>query len=99
MEASEHFEVKGQAGKPIDLPIANGPATGYSWRLELPKGVSRVEDGPERRVPAGQRLGGSSGGHIRVTAAAGDYVIEARLVRPWEPNRPARVVEIRLHVR
>ena len=96
---SEDLDVEGKAGEPITLPIAGGPATGYAWSLELPKGVERIEDGPERSVDPSKRLGGASGGYLRVTAPPGDHMITARLARPWDPNHPARVVVIHLHVR
>jgi hypothetical protein len=45
MAAIEQMVVHGKAGQPIELPIAEGPATGYSWQLELPDGVIRLADG------------------------------------------------------
>ena len=98
MNPSEYFDVEGKAGEPITLPIAGGPATGHAWRLELPAGVTRIDDGPERKVDPSVALGGASGGYLRVTAPHGDHIVSARLARPWEPDRPVRVVEIRLHV-
>jgi predicted secreted protein len=98
MEPSECLDVEGNAGEPIGLPIANGPATGYTWQLDLPTGVVRIEDGPERQVDPSRRLGGPAGGQLRVTAPRGEYIIIARLARPWEPDRLLRVVGIRLHV-
>jgi predicted secreted protein len=97
-EPSETMDVEGKAGEPITLPIASGPATGYAWRLDLPEGVARIEDGPPRTVQPAERLGGATGGYLRVTAPAGEHLVVARLARPWEPDRPARVVSIRLHV-
>jgi predicted secreted protein len=98
MDASESFDVTGKAGQPIALPIASGPATGYAWSLDLPEGVERIGDGPERMVDPSARLGGASGGYLRVTAPGGDHIIIARLARPWQPDHPVRMVEIRLHV-
>jgi predicted secreted protein len=98
MGPAESFDVNGKAGQPIALPIASGPATGYAWSLDLPEGVERIGDGPERIVDPSARLGGASGGYLRVTAPRGDHVIIARLARPWEVDRPQRIVEIRLHV-
>jgi hypothetical protein len=43
-------------------------------------------------------LGGAAGGYLQVTAPRGEHVITARLARPWEPDKPVRVVTIRLHV-
>jgi predicted secreted protein len=98
MEPSECLDVEGNAGEPIGLPIANGPATGYAWQLDLPAGVVRIEDGPERQVDPSGRLGWPAGGQLRVTAPRGEHVIVARLIRPWEPDQPVRVVKICLHV-
>jgi predicted secreted protein len=98
MDDSEHVDVEGKAGEPVTLPIAHGPATGYEWTLELPPGVERIGDGPERNADASQRLGAATGGRLQVRAARGDYVMVARLARPWQPDRPVRVVNIRLHV-
>jgi predicted secreted protein len=95
----EELEAQGVAGEPITLPIAHGPATGYGWELELPPGVEQIEDEPGEELPPDVRLGGAAGGHPRVRAPAGDHVILARLVRPWEPDHPARTVRIHLHVR
>jgi hypothetical protein len=97
-EPSEYLDVAGKAGEPIELPIAGGPATGYAWRLELPNGVERIDDGPERIVDPSVGLGSASGGYLRVAAARGDYLLGARLARPWDPDHPVRVVGIRLHV-
>jgi predicted secreted protein len=94
----EEFEVQGLSGEPITLPIALGPATGYVWSLELPSGVVRIDDAP-RPVPEGaSRIGGSAGGYLQVTAPQGDYVLLARLARPWETHRPVREVRMHLHV-
>lgn len=97
MEA-ESFNVTGKPNEPITLPIAGGPATGFSWRLDLPAGVEQIEDGPERSAGDSARLGAATGGSLRVTATRGEHTIVARLVRPWEPDQPARVVRIQLHV-
>jgi predicted secreted protein len=94
----EYFDVKGTAGEVIALPIAGGPPTGYSWRLDLPAGVERIEDSPARPLDPSLRLGGSESGYLQVTASPGEHVITARLARPWEPDNPVRVVTIRLHV-
>ncbi len=98
MEPSECLDVEGKAGEPVTLPIAAGPATGHAWRLELPEGVQQIEEGPERPVPEAERLGGAAGGYLRVTASPGDHLLIARLARPWEPDRPVRVVAIHLHI-
>lgn len=98
LPAVEELAAQGKAGEPITLPIARGPATGYEWRLELPQGVQRIEDGPAPPVDPSVRSGGAAGGYLRVTAAPGDYVILGKLMRPWDPSRPARFVRIRLHV-
>ena len=94
----EYLDIEGKAGEVIALPIAGGPATGYAWRLELPAGVERIEDSPERPLDPSVRLGGAAGGYLRITAPRGEHVIAARLARPWEPDNPVRVVTIRLHV-
>ena len=97
--AAEYLNVEGKAGEPLTLPLALGPATGYAWRLDLPQGVERIEDGPPRPVDPSVQLGGAEGGHLRVIASSGEHVIVARLARPWEPDKPVRVVEIRLQIR
>jgi predicted secreted protein len=94
----EYLDAEGKAGEAIALPIAGGPATGYSWRLDLPTGVKRIEDSPARPLDPSVRLGGSESGYLQVTASLGEHVITARLARPWEPDNPVRVVTIRLHV-
>jgi predicted secreted protein len=94
----EYLDVDGKAGEAIALPLTNGPATGYSWRLDLPAGVERIEDSPGRELDPAVRLGGSEGRYLQVTAPKGEHVIVARLARPWEPDNPVRIVTIRLHV-
>jgi len=94
----EYFDIEGKAGEAIALPIAGGPATGYAWRLELPAGVKQIEDSPERPVDPSVRLGAATGGYLQVTAPRGEYVVSAKLARPWESGNPVRVVTIRLHV-
>lgn len=90
--------MKGKAGQPVDLPIAGGPPTGYQWRLELPEGVEQVDEGPQRQVDSATRLGDASGGFLRVKAQAGQYLITARLARPWQADQPIRIVQIRFEV-
>ena len=94
----ENITLHGIAGHPIELPIAAGPATGHVWKLELPDGVERIDDGPQRPVDPLTRLGGASGGFLRVKAVKGEYLITGRLARPWEPDKPVRVVQIHLQV-
>ncbi len=96
--ALERQNIQAVAGEPVLLPIATGPATGYVWRLELPKGVERLEDGPPRKVDPSMRMGGAEGGYLRVRAGAGEHVIIATLCRPWAPDDAVRRVEIHLHV-
>jgi predicted secreted protein len=95
---TEYLDIEGKPGEVITLPIASGPATGYAWRLELPEGVTRIEDSPERPLDPSVRLGGAAGGYLQVTAPQGKHVLTARLARPWEPDNPVRVVTIRLHI-
>jgi predicted secreted protein len=90
--------VQGRAGQPITLPLSNGPATGYSWVLDLPGGVVKIEDGPGKPAPPGQQLGSSSGAQLRVTAAKGRYRITAKFIRPWQPDAPIDMVVIDLTV-
>jgi predicted secreted protein len=90
--------VKGVGGQTIELPIAGGPPTGYAWRLDLPEGVEQVQEGEQRLIDPAARLGGASGGFLRVRAPAGQYLIEARLARPWQLDQPIRVVQINLEV-
>lgn len=90
--------VKGIADQVVELPIGDGPATGYSWLLDLPVGVVRIGDGPAKCVDADRRLGASASGAIRVVAPKGSYRITARLVRPWEPDNPAATMVIDLAI-
>lgn len=91
--------VKGRAGQPIDLPLTQGPATGYSWQLDLPEGVTRLEDGSSRPAPPDQRLGATSGAVLRVKAAKpGRYRVIAQLARPWDPNAPLQTLVLDLTV-
>jgi hypothetical protein len=98
MAEPEEFKVEGVAGLPIALPISSGPATGYDWEFDMPDRVERLADAPERDVPAGAHLGGAPGGQIQVTAPSGEYVLMARLVRPWSRGAPIRTVRIYLRV-
>jgi len=95
----EELEVEGLAGEPLDLPIGGGPPAGYSWELELPPGVERLADSSGDEPPPDVLLGGSRGARVRVRAPAGEHVILGKLVRPWQPDEPARTVRIRLRVR
>ena len=94
---AEKLSAHGAAGEAIELPISHGATTGYSWKLDLPEGVQRIDDGPQKgdnpSIP-----GAPSGGAIRVKARKGEHRIHARLMRPWQPDQPARVVEIALTV-
>jgi len=96
--ASETAAVHGEAGRPIELPIAQGPATGYGWQFDLPDGVERLEDGPPRSAAPGRELGAAIGGALRVQAKhPGRFTITARLARPWG-GEPVRTVVIDLTV-
>ena len=96
---TEELHVEGEAGRPIELPLTTGPATGHEWTLELPAGMRRLDEGPGAPVPAGQDLGGASHASLRVQADAGTYHVVARLARPWEPDRPTRTVTLHITVR
>ena len=98
MAAIETVAIHGEAGVPVALPVARGPATGYQWSLSLPAGVSQVADGPAVPPPPGQHLGAASGAALSVVATPGVYRITATLARPWEPDKPARTVVIVLTV-
>ena len=94
----EEFEVAGVAGEPTTLPITTGPATGYEWHLELPAGVARVDDTSGRALDPSTRLGGAEGAHLQIIAPSGDHMVVARLVRPWAPDEPIRLVRICVRV-
>ena len=97
-DPKNELEVAGKAGQPIPLPIAPGPATGYVWHLDLPEGVKRIEDAPPPPHEGPLRPGEAYGGPLQVTAPPGDHLIVARLARPWQPDAPARIVRIHVHV-
>ena len=91
--------VQGKAGKPITLQLSHGPATGYSWVLDLPAGVTLLQEGPGSPPPPGQELGSGGGGAVRVVAASkGHYRIAAKFVRPWQPDSPIATAAIDLIV-
>ena len=95
----EDVSVSGRQHEPIQLPIAGGPATGYAWRLDLPEGVRQIEDGPPRTPDPGAAVGGATSGYLRVEAdRPGDFVVTAHLARPWQPDRPIRIVRITIDV-
>jgi predicted secreted protein len=93
---SQEIVVEGRPSEAVTLPLTSGPATGYGWLLDLPDGVTRIEDTPGRDIPEGRRMGGAAGGHLQVTAPAGEHRITARFARPWEPDRVLQTVTIRL---
>jgi predicted secreted protein len=90
--------VAGMANHAIELPIADGPPTGYSWQLDLPAGVVRIDDAPAKQAEPENRLGASATGALRVIAPKGHYRITGRLVRPWEPNHPLKTMVMELVV-
>lgn len=90
--------VEGKAGQPVALPMAQGPATGYSWWLSLPAGVVQVDDGAPRTPLPGQHLGAAVSGPLRVQAGPGRYRLTARLARRWSPDDAMQTVEIDLVV-
>ncbi|MGI4756029.1 MAG: protease inhibitor I42 family protein [Janthinobacterium lividum] len=91
--------VHGIAGKPVELPLAAGPPTGYVWTLDLPSGVRQIEDAPGNAVKPEEHLGSSTGGTFRVVAESGHYRITARLARPWDKSDPIRSVVIDLLIK
>ena len=91
-------EVAGAAGRPIELPVGNTGATGYSWTLQLPVGVSAAGETEPIAPPPGQEQGATTGSRLLVAAAVpGEYELEARLARPWE-SEPLQSLRIRLLV-
>jgi predicted secreted protein len=89
------FEVSGAAGEPIELPIGNVGATGYSWTVDCPDGVvaageTRGQDDPGLGDPTGSKL-------LVRASEPGDYELTARLARPWE-DQPIQTVTIQLTV-
>jgi predicted secreted protein len=98
MATNETVAIHAKAGVPVALPVARGPATGYRWSLALPPGVTQVADTPGTPAPPGQHLGGASGAALCVVGEPGVHRITATLARPWEPDKPARIVEITLTV-
>jgi predicted secreted protein len=91
--------VAGRAGEAIALPLTQPAATGYSWLLDLPAGLTRVGDAAGIPPMPGVALGSSAGGALRVEGVAGTYRIEARLARPWERDQPIQMVTIDLVIR
>ncbi|MDH6246663.1 putative secreted protein [Mycobacterium sp. OTB74] len=99
VRSAEDINVSGRQHEPISLPISDGPATGYSWRLELTDGVRQIEDGPPRTVDPAWSVGADRSGFLRVEADhPGVFVVTGRLERPWQPDQPARVVRITVTV-
>ena len=98
MPGEDPVVVHGKGGQPIDLPIAQGPPTGHVWLLQLPSGVHQIDSGPPRPIAPDRAMGAGSGAALRVEAKPGEYMIVANLVRPWEPDKIARQVRIRLLV-
>ena len=98
-DSSVSFDVEGCVGQPVALPISDGPATGYAWELELPSGLSRIANGPERVVKESDRHGGSLACAIRIAAPIGRHTVTARLVRPWKPTNAVRVVVTTINVK
>lgn len=87
--ASTATIISGVAGIPVELPIGRGPATGFVWELTLPAGVEQLPDGPPLPPEDPPLVGSDRSGRFRVSAPAGDYVIDAVNARPWEPENIA----------
>ncbi len=96
----ESYTVEGVAGAPVCLPLGIAAATGFSWQLDLPPGVTRLEDVTD---PAQQhsvyQAGSGPASQVCVQAAAGDYEITAKLLRPWDKDDAIRVLKIRLKIK
>ena len=90
--------MQGRSGEDIPLPLPIGAATGYEWTLDGPPGVERVGDSAPVPVDARTASGAPHGGHVQVSAPPGRHTITARLVRPWAPDAPVRIVHIELDV-
>jgi predicted secreted protein len=96
----ETLHSEGVVDKTITLPLGNGPATGYGWILTLPDEVYRVEDSPGTAAPQNERLGSAEGGSIQVVVKKpGEYVIYAKLVRPWSVDEAISEKKIHLTIR
>jgi len=96
MEEIDPVIVMGVSGQAVELPVADGPATGYSWMLDLPPGVVRIDDASAQPTNLARSLGASASGALRVLAPKGTYRITARLVRPWEQDKPVQTMRIDL---
>lgn len=89
----EEISLSGHPHEPIILPIRDGPPTGYAWRLDLPEGLRQIEAGPLRQADPATAIGADISGALRVEADhPGDFVVTARLARPWQPDQPARII-------
>jgi len=82
--------VRARAGDTLRLVLDENPTTGYSWALELSRGLTLKSDQykPDT-VPSG--VVGSGGRHVWIieVTGSGDQTIRAAYVRPWSPQDAA----------
>ncbi|HEY5223093.1 MAG TPA: protease inhibitor I42 family protein [Microbacteriaceae bacterium] len=89
----------GLAGETIPLPLGSGGATGYSWVLDLPDGVTRIPH-PEIQAKTDDLVAGDAAPGPAVFVQAdkpGVYHFRARLARPWEEDG-IRSIDVTLSV-
>jgi inhibitor of cysteine peptidase len=94
-ESDSGRTVQEPIGETFVLRLQENPATGYSWNLSLPKGLTLSRDEYIPSSTGGQLVGG---GGIRsftlVAAEKGEQVLAAEYRRPWVPGGTVTRVDL-----
>jgi len=99
-EADNGKTVNLTVGQAAELTLTMAGGTGYIWQLaEVDKKV--LEVGEKRTQVDNPML---MGGPVKLiwplkAVGSGEVTLEAKLVRPWIPDQPAKKITIRLKVK
>lgn len=88
-----------EKGETFYLKLLENPSTGYSWKLNLSKGLQLKKD---KYVPGSPRVMGASGTHLWVIKAvnSGCQYVNGIYKRPWEhTTRQDKTFKLKIKVK
>ena len=88
-----------EKGETFYLKLSENPSTGYSWKLNLSKGLQLKKD---KYIPGPSRVMGASGTHLWVIKAVnnGCQYVNGIYKRPWEhTTRQDKTFKLKIKVK
>ena len=99
-EASAGQQVTLRVGQQLRVSLPENVTTGYSWQLDPACGTSLHLETDQTAPPATALAGaGRTRAWLFTASAAGSCNLRFRYARPWEKNKPGKVVAYPLTVK